>query len=279
MLDVEIRMEFVSKYQSKNPDDSGFINYTAEEHRVWQQLYDRQIKLIQGRACREYQNGVAFLELSSKEIPQIPDVNEKLSELTGFSISPVQALISPKAFFELLANREFPVATFIRSQEELNYVTEPDVFHEIFGHCPMLTEPNFADFVQSYGKMVLSKDEALWPLLQRLFWFTVEFGLIRQEGGLRIYGGGILSSIGETQYSLESNEPYRVDYNPLVALRTPYRIDKMQPVYFVIESFRALYDSIENEVEGALQKALKLGEFPPFFEVEKNNPCIHIFAC
>jgi phenylalanine-4-hydroxylase len=143
----------------------------------------------------------------------------------------------------------------------------------------MLTEPNFANFVQAYGEMVLKKDETLWPLLQRLFWFTVEFGLIRQNGALRIYGGGILSSIGETQYSIESDEPLRVDYTPLAALRTPYRIDQMQPIYYVIESFESLYRSVEEKVDQSLTDAQRLGEFPPFFKVEKDNPCIHIFAC
>lgn len=272
-------MEFVSKYQAKVPDSDGFINYTDSEHQVWQTLYQRQIELVKNRACQAYLDGLEALSLTKDKIPQIPDINKRLKSLTGFEVSPVEALISARDFFELLADRKFPVATFIRTPEELNYVTEPDVFHEIFGHCPMLTEPSFADFIQSYGKMVLEFPEDDWPLLQRLFWFTVEFGLIQTEKGLRIYGGGILSSIGETVYSLESDEALRAIYQPLAVLRTPYRIDKMQPVYFVIDSFEALYQSVTDDVKAAIKKAKTLGEYPPTFEVEEGNPAIHIFAC
>ncbi len=272
-------MEFQSKYVSKKPDANGYIQYTAEENLVWKTLYERQIAVVQGRACDEYLIGLEKLALDNKAIPQLPEVNQRLHQLTGWSIEPVAALISAEDFFTLLANRRFPAATFIRFMEELNYVKEPDIFHELFGHCPMLTEPVFADFTQEYAKFVLKCDKKDWPLLQRMFWFTVEFGLILTPKGLRIYGGGILSSIGETTYSVESNLPQRQLFNPLVALRTPYRIDEMQSVYFVIQNYQELYHFTTSNLAALLQEAHQLGEFPPLFKEEPGNPNIHIHMC
>lgn len=272
-------VEFSSKYVAKTPDAQDFVMYDAEENDTWKALYERQIKVVQGRACDEYLDGLKKLSLDSEKIPQIPKVNQKLSYLTGWSVKPVAALISAEAFFTLLANRQFPAATFIRTKEEFNYVTEPDIFHELFGHCPMLTQPVFADFVQEYAKFVLLCDKKDWPLLQRLFWFTVEFGLIHTSKGLRIYGGGILSSIGETAYSIESDLPQRQLFNPLAILRTPYRIDQMQSIYFVIHDYQELYHFAQNHIQSSLDRAHELGEFPPLFEVDEGNPSIHIHAC
>ncbi len=272
-------IEFHSRYVSKKPDTKGFITYATEENHIWNTLYERQIKIVQGRACDEYLHGLEKLKLNEKAIPQLPEVNKRLDALTGWSVHPVAALISAEEFFTLLAHRQFPAATFIRTMEELNYIKEPDIFHELFGHCPMLTEPVFADFVQEYAKLVLACDKSDWPLLQRLFWFTVEFGLILTDKGLRIYGGGILSSIGETAYAVESPLPQRQLFNTLVALRTPYRIDQMQSVYFVIQSYQELYDFTKNNFSSFLRKAHELGEFSPLFSVEPGNPSIHICAC
>lgn len=272
-------VEFQSKYVSKKPDTQGLVAYTPEENDVWKILYERQIKEVKNRACPEYLAGLKHLKLSVDKIPQLPEVSHQLLALTGWSVQPVTSLISAEAFFSLLANRQFPAATFIRTMEELNYVTEPDIFHELFGHCPMLTEPVFADFVQQYAQFVLSCDKKDWPLLQRLFWFTVEFGLIQTSEGLRTYGGGILSSIGETSYCIESDLPQRQLFNPLVALRTPYRIDQLQSIYFVIQDYQELYDFIQSDVKTLLNRAHALGEFPPTFQVEPGNPSIHINAC
>lgn len=273
------KIEFHSRYVSKQPDENGLIVYSDEENHTWKTLYERQITLIQGRSCDEYIAGVKKLALDATHIPQLPDVNERLGKLTQWSVYPVTALISPQKFFTLLAKRQFPAATFIRVPAELNYVQEPDIFHELFGHCPMLTEPVFADFVQAFAQFVLSCDESDWSLLQRLFWFTVEFGLILTPKGLRIYGGGILSSIGETVYSVESELPQRQLYHPLIALRTPYRIDQMQKIYFVIRDYQELYDSVCNNLKHWMKQARELGEFPPLFTPESGNPCIHINAC
>lgn len=272
-------MEFVSRYVSHQPDAKGRVDYSSEEHRVWQMLYERQMKIIPHRACKEFLQGLQSLGLESSHIPQLPEISEKLSAMTGWRVASVAALISARAFFELLAERQFPAATFIRHEEELDYVKEPDIFHEIFGHCPMLTNRVYADFIHNFAVKVLAHPEEQWPLLQRLFWFTVEFGLIKNQDGLRAYGGGILSSISETAYSVESEVPMRVIFDPVAAFRTPYRIDMLQPVYFVIDDYQTLYDFVESDMDQFIMRAKELGEYPPFFPFDKNNPNIHIFAC
>ncbi|MFA5960634.1 MAG: phenylalanine 4-monooxygenase [Tatlockia sp.] len=272
-------MEFVSGYVSHIPDKEGLIAYSNEEHRVWQLLYDRQINILPGRACPTFIQGLKSLGLSAEKIPQLPELSAKLKALTGWQVSPVKALISAREFFELLSNKYFPAATFIRTEEEIDYVKEPDIFHELFGHCPMLTDPVYAEFVHSYAVKVLSLPETEWALLQRLFWFTVEFGLINTAEGLRAYGGGILSSISETAYSVESDIPMRVLFDPVVAFRTPYRIDRLQPVYFVIDKYQTLYNFVESDITYFIERARELGEFPPLFPVDTDNPNIHILAC
>ncbi|MGV3740184.1 MAG: phenylalanine 4-monooxygenase [Gammaproteobacteria bacterium] len=272
-------MEFKSRYTAHQPDAAGRVEYSASENHVWQQLFSRQKKIVQGRAAEHFLAGLEALNLSEKHIPQLPDITQRLSQLTGWKVVPVAALISAREFFNLLASRQFPAATFIRTQEELDYVKEPDIFHEVFGHCPMLVEPTYADFVQQYAQLVLTYPEQDWPLLQRLFWFTVEFGLIETTQGMRAYGGGILSSVTETVYCVESHIPLRIYFDPLVALRTPYRIDKLQTTYFVIQDYAQLYSMVQAKMQDVLKHARELGEFPPLFAVENNNPNIHIHAC
>ncbi|MGQ3892400.1 phenylalanine 4-monooxygenase [Legionella sp. CNM-4043-24] len=272
-------MEFVSRYVSHQPDAQGVVNYSPEEHGVWKQLYERQMAILPNRACDEFMSGLDKLALSADSIPQLPDISRKLQGMTGWRVEPVAALISARAFFELLANKKFPAATFIRCQEELNYVQEPDIFHELFGHCPMLTDLVYADFVHRFACKVLTLPESDWPLMQRLFWFTVEFGLIQTRQGLRAYGGGILSSISETAYSVESDIPMRVLFEPVVAFRTPYRIDMLQRVYFVIHSYQELYDFVTHSTTDYLSRARELGEFPPFFPADLHNPSVHMLAC
>ena len=237
------------------------------------------MQIIPGRACDEFLAGLEALKMTSQAIPQLPALSQSLKEKTGWQVAPVAALISARDFFELLAKKYFPAATFIRTFEELDYIKEPDIFHELFGHCPMLTNPVFAEFVYDYACKVLTFPESDWPLLQRMFWFTVEFGLINTSKGLRAYGGGILSSISETVYSVESDIPLRVRFDPIAAFRTPYRIDMLQPVYFVIDNFQTLYDFVLANIKELLGRTRELGEFPPFFAVDSDNPNIHIRAC
>lgn len=272
-------MEFSSRYVAYVPDAEGYVTYSAQENKIWRILFERQMKLIPGRACDEFIVGLKTLGINAESIPQLPDVSQKLQEQTGWQTEPVAALISAREFFELLAKKHFPVATFIRTEEELDYVKEPDIFHEIFGHCPMLTNPIYAEFVHDYACKVLSYPESDWALLQRMFWYTVEFGLIKTAGGLRAYGGGILSSISETVYSVESDIPLRVLFEPVVAFRMPYRIDMLQPVYFVIDDYQVLYDFVLSNIDELLIRTRKLGELPPLFAVDPGNPNIHIRAC
>ena len=255
------------------------VAYTPQEHRIWKLLFDRQKKLMPGRACDEFLMGLQDLGLTADHIPQLPDVSRQLLSMTGWQVAAVPALISARLFFELLAERRFPAATFIRTEDELDYVQEPDIFHELFGHCPMLTNTIYAGFMHDYALKVLSFPESDWPLLQRLFWFTVEFGLIQTPAGLRAYGGGILSSISETVYSVESDLALRALFDPVAVFRMPYRIDMLQRVYFVINSYQQLYDFVLSNIGELIQRARSLGEYPPFFPVDKDNPNIHILAC
>ncbi|MFM4802471.1 phenylalanine 4-monooxygenase [Aeromonas bivalvium] len=251
-------------YRAHQPDGRGFIDYSQEEHATWQTLIERQLPCLAGRACAEYQDGLSLLDLPRDRIPQLGEINAVLTPCTGWSVVAVPALISFDRFFELLAHRQFPVATFIRRREELDYLQEPDIFHEIFGHCAMLTNPAFADFTHTYGQLGLAASKEERVFLARLYWFTVEFGLLQSPEGLRIYGGGILSSIGETSYAL-SGAPRLVPFRLLDVLRTPYRIDIMQPIYYVLPSLDSLYQLTREEILANLVQARALGLFAPAY--------------
>jgi len=243
-----------SSYISKPVDSKGFAVYTDEENEVWHELYERQQVIIQGRACPEYLQGLDLLKLPKDRVPQCPEVSAVLQAITGWVLEPVPALISFDRFFALLADRRFPAATFIRRKEELDYLQEPDIFHEIFGHCPMLTNPAAAEFTHTYGKLGLNATSKERILLARLFWFTVEFGLIQTPLGLRAYGGGILSSINETVYCLESKIPERRPFEVKQALQTPYRIDTIQPIYYVLNNFQQLYQLVEMDLMSLIRQ-------------------------
>jgi len=255
-----------SKYSSKEPDKNGFVSYTAEENNVWHDLYTRQIDNIQDRACQEYIDGISSIGLTAQAIPQIPEVNEHLRSYTAWEVYPVPALIGFEKFFQLLANKKFPAATFIRTREEMDYLQEPDIFHEIFGHCPLLSNQNYADFMLEYGKLGLTVDHKTRVMLARLYWFTIEFGLIQKPEGLRIFGGGILSSFGETQYCLENDKPIRKALDPLYVFRTPYRIDIYQSIYFIINSFEELFNIMQKDLLSLIKEAQNLGMHEPLFE-------------
>ncbi len=255
----------MSQYLAREPDNNGLVNYSIEENQTWEFLYHRQMDIIHGKACDEYIKGLEILSLSENKVPQLPDVNRALRKATGWEVAAVPALIPFGKFFELLANKQFPAATFIRRKEDIDYLQEPDIFHEIYGHCPLLTDPVFAHFVHNYGKIGLhaSKQERVY--LARIFWFTVEFGLIQQANGLRIYGAGILSSKGETVYSLESNKPERKPFDLMTALRTPYRIDIYQTIYFIIKQFEDIYHAMDSSIISKIHEAIELGDFKPTF--------------
>lgn len=260
-------MAKMSNYISKLSDESGVIQWEEEENKIWSELYARQKKLLKGRACDEFMNGLELLDLPEHEIPQLGDVDKVLLETTGWRTAEVPALINFGEFFRLLANKQFPVATFIRSREEFDYLQEPDVFHEIFGHCPMLTNPAFAHFTHTYGKLGLNASKEQRVFLARLYWFTVEFGLLQTDDGLRIYGGGILSSPGETIAALEADAVDRFPLDVLNTLRTPYRIDIMQPIYYILDGLNSLDDLAQLDLLDLVAQARQLGlfeaKFPP----------------
>lgn len=254
-----------SRYESRVPGPDGLIAYGAEEDGVWRDLFARQMKLLPGRVVPAFLEGVERLALPADRVPQLAEVDRRLGEISGFGVAAVPALISPKRFFTLLAGRKFPAATFIRRREDFDYLEEPDVFHEIFGHCPLLTIPDYADFLQRYGEVALSlPEEHLWRL-QRLFWFTVEFGLIRKADGPKIYGAGIVSSAKETPWALEAPGVKREPFDLVTVLRTPYRIDILQPLYYVIESYEQLLDVIKGDLPSAIAEAKRLGPLEPLF--------------
>ncbi|HAT42758.1 MAG TPA: phenylalanine 4-monooxygenase [Rheinheimera sp.] len=257
----------MTTYVSKQSDANGFIHWTDDENQIWSELMQRQLACIQGKACNEYHDGLKKLNLPTDRIPQLAELNKVLLETTGWQVAEVPALINFDKFFQLLADKKFPVATFIRSREEFDYLQEPDVFHEIFGHCAMLTNPDFAAFTHAYGKLGLTASKEDRVYLARLYWFTVEFGLLDTPEGLRIYGGGILSSPGETQYAMHSDVPERKVLDVVDVLRTPYRIDIMQPIYFRIQSIRQLFDIAQMDLMALVQQAKALGlhapKFPP----------------
>lgn len=252
-------------YISKPVDANGIAHYTEEENAVWQTLIERQLKIIENRACDEHIEGIKMLNMPIDRIPQCKDISAALYKATGWQLEPVPALIPFEQFFHLLATRRFPAATFIRTREELDYLQEPDIFHEVFGHCPLLTNAAYAEFTHTYGKLGLNASKEDRALLARLYWFTIEFGLIKKNNHLRIYGGGILSSKGETIYSLEDPKVDRRPFDPLEALRTPYRIDIMQPIYYVIDSFDTLFDLTNTDLIGLIHKARELGEYDPVY--------------
>ncbi|MES2218557.1 MAG: phenylalanine 4-monooxygenase [Pseudomonadota bacterium] len=247
----------MSKYVAKKPDSAGHIHFTDQENETWQILYERQIEVVRPRACQEYLDGITALDLPHDHIPQCDEISEVLTAKTGWSVVPVDAVIPLESFFSLLANRQFPAATFIRLREDLDYLQEPDIFHEYFGHCPLLTHQAYADFIQWYGEIALTTNKKAQSLLGRLFWFTIEFGLLQTAKGLKIYGGGILSSFSETHYALESQEPQRIAFDIEKILHTPYRYDVIQNKYFVIDDMNTLFhiksDKIIQLVENIIE--------------------------
>ena len=267
-------------YLSHQPDSQGHIHYSDDENAMWQALLTRQAKQIPNRACSAYLEGLAKLNLPSSHIPQLHDIDEILQATTGWQTAAVPALISFGKFFKLLANKRFPVATFIRRFEDMDYIEEPDIFHEIVGHCPLLTHPAFAAFNETYGKLGLDASKEERWFLARLYWFTIEFGLVGSHpDNRRIYGGGILSSPSETVYALNGsdtlhqsnhqqqpqNQPEHRAFDLLAVLRTPYRIDHIQPIYYVIDDLDTLFDIVDSDIMGKVKQAMALGLFEPTY--------------
>ncbi|HSG90229.1 MAG TPA: phenylalanine 4-monooxygenase [Pseudomonadales bacterium] len=224
--------------------DQGWDAYTAADHAIWRRLFERQSALLPGRACREYLDGLGATGAAADGIPRFEAASEILEKATGWRIVAVAGLVPDDVFFWHLANRRFPVTNWIRTPEQMDYLQEPDVFHDFFGHVPMLMNPVFADYMCAYGRGGLKAlGLGALPYLARLYWYTVEFGLIRGADGLRIYGSGIVSSRTESVYCLESPKPRRIAFDLLRVMQTTYRIDDLQAVYFVIDDFAQLFDA------------------------------------
>ncbi len=255
-------MKKPSKYVSKKLDENGHISWTEEENQIWHDLITRQLDYIKDKACDEYLKGLDLIDLPLDRVPQLEEINKVLRDQTGWEVSPVPALIGFEKFFNLLADKKFPIATFIRNRDEFDYLQEPDIFHEIFGHCAMLTNSDFSEFTHTYGLLgqKASKEDRVW--LARLYWFTVEFGLIQTDKGLRIYGGGILSSPKETEFAIHSDKPERRPFDPIEVLRTAYRIDKIQPVYYIINEIHDLYELAHMDIMDLIKQAKELGLYP-----------------
>lgn len=233
--------------QSLRPDftiEQPVHGYTSTDHAIWRKLYERQASMLQGRVSDEFLQGLATLGMEKDRVPEFDQLNETLMRATGWQVVAVPGLVPDEVFFEHLANRRFPASWWMRKPEQLDYLQEPDCFHDVFGHVPLLINPVFADYMEAYGKGGLkAAGMGALDMLSRLYWYTVEFGLIRTPQGLRIYGAGIVSSQGESIYSLDSASPNRIGFDVRRIMRTRYRIDTFQKTYFVIDSFEQLFDA------------------------------------
>ena len=240
--------------------DQGWDRYSADEHGVWRALFERQSRLLRGRACNAFASGMAELPIGADQIPDFRRLSDILMKRTGWQVVAVPGLVPDEVFFEHLANRRFPAGQFIRRPHQLDYLEEPDVFHDVFGHVPLLMNPAFADYLQAYGVGGLrAQKRGVLDKLARVYWYTVEFGLVKEKDGLRIYGAGIASSASESVFALDDPSPNRVRFDLARVMRTHYRIDDFQETYFVIEDLDELL-------------ALARIDFSPFYERVQGQP-------
>ena len=239
--------------------------YTDTDHQVWAQLFERQKAVLPGRASDEFLSALAAMEMTPDRIPKFDDLNPILRAATGWELVGVEGLLPELTFFDHLANRRFPVTWWIRKPDQMDYLSEPDLFHDLFGHVPLLMNPVFADYMEAYGRGGVKAhgigEDALVNLT-RLYWYTVEFGLIRQKDGLRIYGSGIVSSKGESIHCLESDAPNRIGFDLERIMRTRYRIDTYQKTYFVIDSFEQLMDATGPDFAPIYERLARLESIP-----------------
>ncbi|MEZ5421182.1 MAG: phenylalanine 4-monooxygenase [Vicinamibacterales bacterium] len=267
-----------TSYVAKVPDETGRIAYTPEEDLVWRDLCAQQIPNVRRHASTAYLDGLAAVNLPLDRVPQCPDVSAVLRERTGWEVVPVPALIGFKKFFGMLANRQFPAASFIRSRKDFNYIEEPDIFHEIFGHTPLLADPRFAGFSHAIGQTGLKAAKEDYSWLIRLYWFSIEFGLTRENGQLKSLGSGLASSPTELPWSVSDGPEHR-PFDVIDILRTPYRIDIHQPVYFVIDDLDELFAAARRDLMADIARARSLGlhapKFPPK-DAPKDEPAVAV---
>ena len=258
-----------TRYHAKHPDEQGYIHYTEDEHQVWRDLVARQQPHVERYAAKAFLDGQKTLNLPKDRVPQCHEVSMILKALTGWSVAPVPALIGFSTFFEMLAQKTFPAASFIRSRDDFDYIEEPDIFHEIYGHTPLLTDERFARFSQKIGQVgqVCSAHDYSW--LIRLYWFTIEFGLIREGHDIRALGAGLASSPGELRHSIIEPLAERKPFDVIDIMRTPYRIDINQPIYFVLDDVDQLLEAVDRDLLADIKRAQALGLFAPTYP-EKN---------
>lgn len=246
-----------------------YEDYTAENHEVWSIMFGRQAAALKGRATEQFMEGIELSGFEPDRIPRFTEVNERLGKLTGWQIYEVPGIVADDKFFRLLSEKKFPATTWIRKMSELEYIEEPDMFHDVFGHIPLLVNQHYCDFLQGISEIAQRHIDDPWAveLMSRLYWFTIEFGLIEEEDALRIYGAGLLSSIGETKYSLESDVPERLHFDVDTIFRTPYIKEKFQVKYYIIQSYKQLFNSVD-EISEKLEAFLAANPAPPQFAVK-----------
>ena len=254
-----------SAYEAKIPDAHGHIHYTEEENAVWHDLVARQLPAVDRHMARPYRDGLARMALPLDRVPQCADLSATLHVLTGWKVAPVPALIGFGKFFGMLADRTFPAASFIRARKDFDYIKEPDIFHEVFGHTPLLTDPRFAGFSQAIGKAGLKAEPKDYSWLIRLYWFTIEFGLTHEDGQVKALGSGLASSPTELPWSV-SGKPILRSFDVMDILRTPYRIDIHQPLYFVLEDLDDLFAAADRDLMADVKAAQARGLFAPAYE-------------
>jgi phenylalanine-4-hydroxylase len=263
--------------------DQAWNEYSADQHETWQLLFERQMEILESRACPQYLVAAETLGFTAKRIPNFDEVNQRLRAISGWEVVATEGLIKSRAFFDMLTDRKFPCGTFIRSKDQLDYLEEPDLFHDLFGHIPLLVDPDYANYMCEYGKGgARALKYRTTRNLARLNWWTIEFGLIRTNAGLKLFGAGLLSSFGEAQYCLDDPSAHHIQFDLERCMRTRVYINDMQPCYFVIESFADLfaravstdfspmYASFKG-VEGAEQ----LPEYLPFDVVDGDTVIRH----
>jgi len=247
-------------------------SYTPQDHRTWRTLFARQTDLLKGRVVPEYYAGLEALGITSATIPDFAEMNRVLARATGWSVVAVPGLVPDAVFFAHLAARRFPAGYWIRSPEQLDYIEEADVFHDVFGHVPLLMQPRYADYMAAYGRAGLAyAGDAALENLARLYWYTVEFGLMRTPAGLRIFGAGILSSAGESIYALESPQPLRIAFDCKRALRTRYEIDHYQGIYFVLSGYDDLPALRPEELNAHIASARRQSDIAPGQQVASDR--------
>ncbi len=234
-----------------------YEKYTEEDHKVWSILYGRQMEILANRASDAYLKGIELSGFEADKIPRYSEVNKRLRDLTGWEIYEVPGIVADDKFFELMANKKFPATTWIRKMEQLDYLQEPDMFHDVFGHVPLLTDQHFVDYLEQISKIATKHINDKWAveLMSRIYWFTVEFGLIKEGDDHKIYGAGILSSSGESIYSLESDIPERWDYDVEEIFNSQFVKEKFQVQYYIINSYEQLYKSVP-QIEEKLELAI-----------------------